>query len=343
MAFSKPFRTLALLVAAASGGAVLPAGCGNGSTACVPGQSVSCVGNVSCANAFQVCKADGSGYGECSCGGDAGPSIFPRTGPNSGLIGAACGSSSDCRRGLDCIAKDAQFLAGEGPSGGLCLSRCVPGTSICQAYDANAKCVVLDNNGTPSDPSDDIAYCLPGCKIGDTKTPDRCRSRPDLVCAESPTGSGVGYCRPACRDDTDCKPRFCDLATGLCSDTAKTGDPIGAACDPNNSACAGGCVPHLANYAECSGVCSYFEPGACGQTRTSPPYDFFCYTDAAIGSGPGDLGYCARACNCDGDCARPDAVCEPTPDIAAKTGRTGMCGSKLLPSGTPRKNLPCSM
>lgn len=332
-------RAVVVLLTSAAVLPVLTAGCGS-STACVPGQSVACVGGQSCGNAYQVCKADGSGYGECLCSMGDGGGLFTNVGPNSGLIGAACGSDVNCRRGLACVTSSSTIIKGEGPSGGLCLARCVFGHDFCNAVDARAKCVVLDDRGTPS-PDDDVSYCMPGCAIGVSKDPDKCRSREDLVCTEGTLGSGVGYCRPACRNDTDCKPRYCDIATGLCGDTAPSGDPIGADCMPTNSTCAGGCFTNVGNYNECSGVCSYGEPGGCGQARTSPPYDFFCYVDGAIGAGAGDLGYCSRVCNCDGDCGRPDAVCEPTPDLTGKTGRSGVCGSKTFANGTPRKNIPC--
>jgi hypothetical protein len=323
---------------------LLQPGCGNSSTACVPGQSVACVGSQSCGDAYQVCKDDGSGYGECLCAGrDGGPGAFPPFGPNSGLIGASCESDTNCRRGLECVPASAAFMAGEGPSGGLCLARCVPDHDFCNTLDEKAKCRVIDNRNTPT-VDDDLAYCFPGCSLGTASgDPDKCRSRPDVLCQEQPVGSGVGICIPVCRSDIDCRPRFCNLNTGMCSDAAPAGLPIGAACDPSPTApaqCAGFCEPHLASYAECSGLCSYGEPGACGQTRTSPPYDFFCYTDVGE-SGPGDLGHCAKVCNCDDDCDRTDAVCEPA-DLSAKTGRSGVCGSKLLPNGTPRKNRPCT-
>jgi hypothetical protein len=238
------------------------------------------------------------------------------------------------------VPSSAQVLHGEGPAGGLCLARCVPGHDFCNGFDANAKCRVLDDGGTPNDPSDDLAYCLPGCKIGDTKDPDKCRNRRDVVCSENPAGSGAGFCIPMCSSDIDCKPRVCDIRTGLCGDVSPTGDAIGSVCSVDNDTCAGACLPGL-NFPQCSAPCSYGEPGACGQNRTTPPYDYFCAIDAALGSGPGDLGYCSRACLCDDDCARADAVCEPDPSLVAKTGRSGICGSKLLPSGVARKNLPC--
>jgi hypothetical protein len=338
-----PWRRVATVLAA-----LIPApllvqpGCGSTSTACVPGQSVSCVGSQPCSDAFQVCKADGTGYDECRCPeDDGGKGSFPPVGPNSGLLGAACDSDSNCRRGLECVRSSAAFMVGEGPSSGMCVARCVPGSDICSAVDGRAKCKVLDDRGTPT-VDDDVAYCFAGCSIGaDTKDSDKCRSRSDVVCREDPKDSGEGICIPACRGDIDCRPRFCNLATGLCSDAAPVGLPLGAACNPNATECAGVCIPHLASYAECSGICSYGEPG-CGETRTSPPYDYFCYTDEARGSGAGDLGYCTKVCNCDADCDRADAVCEPAPDLASKTGRSGICGSRLLPGGTPRSNRPCA-
>lgn len=51
---------------------VVVSSCNPGSTNCVPGHSVACVGVAGCSGG-QVCRADGSGYGECACGGsDAG-------------------------------------------------------------------------------------------------------------------------------------------------------------------------------------------------------------------------------------------------------------------------------
>src|ERR1041384_5624001 len=179
MTLVKPFIVYLGLFGAALAGSVLAAGCGITTTAaCVPGQSIACVGNGQCADAFQVCKDDGSGYGGCQCRtGDGGNGIFPTVGPNSGLIGAACGSPINCRKGLDCVTSGASFLNGEGPSSGLCLAACrSDAESICKSYDAKSKCVVLDDAGTPADPSDDIAYCLPGCSIGNAKDPDKCRS-----------------------------------------------------------------------------------------------------------------------------------------------------------------------
>jgi hypothetical protein len=211
---------------------------------------------------------------------------------------------------------------------------------FCSQIDASSKCIVLANGGT-SDTSDDLAYCLPGCELGkQADEPDKCRARIDLVCSESPAGSGVGFCRPACRSDLDCGSRSCDLSTGLCG-APRSGKAIGAACNPNATTptCAGGCIDHGDGYAECSGVCSYGTAG-CGQTVTTAPLDYFCYLDPTNGSGDGDLGYCAKLCDCDSDCGRSDAVCEPR-DLPESTGRSGVCGSVKYANGDLRTNTPC--
>jgi len=317
--------------------------CGSSSQHCVPGQSITCAG-AGCTG-HQVCAANGDAYEACVCD-NASSGQFPAAGPNSGLIGAACADASGCRAGLECISSHSSYLNGEGPSAGMCLARCLPDHDFCKGLDATSKCVVLDNGGTPNTTSDDIAYCLPGCQLGtQVNELDKCRGRSDLVCSESPAGSRSGYCRPACRSDVDCDGRYCDLSTGLCGDSVRTGDPIGAACSADtvlSTTCAGGCMPISATFAECSGVCSYGTgtPG-CGQSNLSARLSYYCYIDPTSGSGLGDLGYCANLCDCDNDCARSDAVCEPVSTITSATGRAGVCGSKTLPSGALRANHPC--
>jgi hypothetical protein len=308
----------------------------------VPGASVGCVGVHGCTG-YQVCRTDGSGYDACSCGDGGLIKAFPSYGPYSGLLGAACTVSDDCRKGLDCFTPSTSLLNGEGPSAGMCLAKCLSDHDFCNGLDATAKCVVLDDGGTPAFTSDDVSYCFPGCKLG--KQPadaDKCRGRVDLVCVEEPVGAGAGYCKPACRSDVDCAPEKCDLATGLCANSARSGDALGADCQLSNSQCAGACYPVNNTYSACSGFCSYGTPG-CGQSG-DPPYKAFCSIPGAATAtaGAGDIGFCGELCDCDTDCGRADAVCEPQPAAWTKTtGRKGLCGSKTLPSGSPRKNLAC--
>jgi hypothetical protein len=318
---------------------VAPTGCGDSTPRCVPGQSIACAG--SGCNGHQVCAADGKTYGACLCG-NADSAQFPGAGPNSGLIGAACSTATSCRAGLECVTADSTLIHGEGPSGGMCLARCLPDHDFCKALDAQSRCVVLYDGGTAADPSDDVAFCLPGCVLGTQPNElDKCRGRADLVCGEAAASSSTGSCRPACRSDVDCPGRACNLATGLCSDSPPAGAEIGSDCGGKApAACSGGCIDHGGSYAECSGVCSYGKAG-CGQAESEFPLKYYCYLDPATASGEGDLGYCAKVCNCDEDCERADAVCEPRPTLAPKTGRSGICGSKTYSTGTPRKNTPC--
>jgi hypothetical protein len=216
----------------------------------------------------------------------------------------------------------------------------LPDHDFCNQIDATAKCIVIWDGGTPNKTADDAAYCLPGCKLGTQPSEaDKCRGRVDMVCTESAAGSGSGYCRPACRSNIDCGGRACNLKTGLCGDQAPGPDPIGAPCDTTADMCSGGCIQHGGTYQECSGVCSY-GTAACGQTSSRAPLNYYCYQDPATISGDGDLGYCSRLCDCDKDCGRADAVCEPKASLQSKTGRAGVCGSSTFPSGAKRPNTP---
>jgi hypothetical protein len=229
-------------------------------------------------------------------------------------------------------------VAGEGPSAGLCTVKCATDPQACARADKSSVCVVLNDNGT-TDLADDIAFCLPKCTLGTpSANVEKCRSRVDLVCEQTSAGSTAGQCRPACRADIDCGARVCDLRTGLCADAPPPGGAIGDSCVPNQTACAGGCFSHSATYAECSGLCSLGTAG-CGQSHPDAPLSFYCYYDSSNKGGNGDLGNCAKLCDCDAQCGRPDAVCEPVPSLTASTGRKGVCGSKMFASGGARPNI----
>lgn len=309
-------------------------GCGGESstapTECPPGRSIACSGNGQCSG-YQVCRADGSGWDPCICGSDE---TFGSVGPHSGLLGATCEGDEDCLTGFSCLTSISTLVEGEGPSSGLCILDCFGAPEICADADPDTECVALQ---------DDVAFCLPTCSLGDPAADSvKCRNRVDLVCQQKAPGKADGVCRPACRSDLDCGERRCDLATGFCGDRAPTGAAIGAACDPRNPSCQGTCQDYGSGYAACSGFCRINTPG-CGQDPTSgPPFDYYCYLDPAItsASGSGDLGYCARACDCDDECGS-DAVCEPLPDLAVETGHPGMCGPAHFGSGTARPGLPC--
>lgn len=333
---------LAAVMLAAAWFAAAASGCAGheeskAATACTAGRSIACSGTDGCSG-HQVCRDDGSAYDVCICTGDE---TFAGAGPNSGLLGATCSDDAECRKGFSCLPSTSGIIGGEGPSAGLCVLNCLADPSVCEAADPETTCVVLDARGT-DDTTDDTAFCLPSCKVGDPpESQYKCHGRVDMVCSEQTAGTGVGYCRPACRSDLDCGRRQCDLRTGLCSDETLRGDPIGSACNPAEPTCAGGCVDHGSDWAECSGVCRLNTPG-CGQTSSSgPPYDFWCFLDPSNHGGEGDLGYCTRACDCNDDCARADAVCEPRQSLSRSTGRNGICASRVFASGGVRPNLPC--
>jgi hypothetical protein len=286
-----------------------------------------------------VCRDDGSAYDQCICAGDE---TFPTAGPSSGLAAANCQDDGDCREGLFCLTSGSSSIAGEGPSAGLCVADCAKNAGACEQLDATTECVVLDNKGSAG-AADDIAFCLPQCRLGEpAEDDDKCRGRVDLVCTEKTAGTGMGYCRPACRSDLDCGERHCNLRTGLCADDAPEGDAIGSACTPAESQCAGGCIEHGSSFAECSGVCRLGTAGCGQETADGPPYDYWCYLDPVQAeTGAGDLGYCARLCDCNDDCGRDDATCQPETDLTSKTGRAGVCGPATFPSGAARPSLPC--
>jgi hypothetical protein len=317
-------------------------GCGStektpNASVCAAGRSIACSGPDGCSG-HQICRDDGSAYDVCICAGDE---TFAGAGPSSGLLGSTCSDDAECRKGFSCLPPTTDLIGGEGPSAGLCVLDCQANPSVCEKADPGTTCVVLAANGT-DDTSDDTALCLPKCTLGDpAPNDDKCRGRIDLVCSEQTAGTGLGYCRPACRSDLDCGARVCDLRTGLCADSAPAGDPIGSACNPAEPTCAGGCVDHGSDWAECSGVCRLNTPG-CGQESASgPPYDFWCFLDPSNRGGEGDLGYCTRVCDCNDDCDRADAVCEPRKSLTPDTGRKGVCASKLFASGGARPSLPC--
>jgi hypothetical protein len=68
---------------------VVSFGC-SGSKVCTPGQSIACVGPAGCSGG-QSCKADGSGYDPCTCGGAGGGSAG--TGGGSAAMGGGSGAT----------------------------------------------------------------------------------------------------------------------------------------------------------------------------------------------------------------------------------------------------------
>ncbi len=92
-------------------------------TSCVPGQQIAC----SCGGGmegFQVCNAEGAGYGPCSCGGAGGAG-----GAGGGAGGAATGTGG--AGGTSPCSPNATVPCYEGPAGTEDKGICVGGTKTC--------------------------------------------------------------------------------------------------------------------------------------------------------------------------------------------------------------------
>jgi len=314
---------------------------------CQPGARIKCTGTNGC-QVTQVCSDDGYRFLECVCdkGGTYPPFDIDASAdaglPN--LLGAPCLTKADCGPKLDCLDVLSRKIFNEGPANGICVADCSNGASVCTDLDPASVCRTFDDNGTPTTTSDDVAYCTRGCTTGTPGGPDKCFGRADMACIALGTASSNGTCVPLCRNDADCAPRYCDIASGLCADASRKGSPIGAACSASS---AGGCEGYCSvggstMFAECTALCTNGSVG-CGESG-GPPYGAACVTpESSSGAwAGGDFGYCEKLCNCDGDCGRSDAVCAPLPAAQVTAlGKKGACRSAILPGGDPRPGLGC--
>ncbi len=170
--------------------------CGSSSSgaahACTPGQSIACVGPGSCMGG-QACKADGSGYEECSCGGGQGADggSMPDGGGSSGGSGGSSGGTST--------------------SGG---GTTTPGSDAAPAPDA-----ATDSGGStgdaPSGPPHDAGGAGPN-----TGTP--CGQNDNLCTGGAICNQKLGTCQLAlgnggqCLRDFECKTNVCSYVTDTC-------------------------------------------------------------------------------------------------------------------------------
>jgi hypothetical protein len=145
-------------------------------------------------------------------------------------------------------------------------------------------------------------------------------------------GGNTGFCQPACNGDFECGSRVCDFALGACVDPSATAGllPIGAQCDPGATTrqCDGACLRLTETYAVCSGFCRLGSPGCGSNARSADPFAAFCLLpvgDPTVYS-TGDSGFCMELCDCNDQCAHPDAVCDPfDADVASELDRSGVC------------------
>ena len=259
------------------------------------------------------------------------------TGGNPSLA-LPCTEDADCGAGLICVTAESSSLSVGGPAGGLCTQTC---TDSCP--DANSICLTF---------SDDHAYCVPSCGLGDGVLD--CQARPDMVCDVLPASTGttcaadtdcadgvcfnsecvipISLCLPRCGADSDCPSgRFCDPSLGECVDDEPEGLGIGEPCDPD------------AATDECRGYCST-SSSRCIETCTRGAYPTCGSEDPSFataeclapyyegGDDLGDVGVCIGLCDCTSDCASGLACVSfesPTINGAPFRGRAGLCITEL--------------
>lgn len=311
---------------------------------CVPGQTLSCMGVCGEPVAgYQVCAADGRSYGQCECPPPArvGPpgtegngvaTLVPGLGlpvvplrpvpsepeRGTGVIGAACQRDADCSGGLDCLDGATDSLGAGGPSRGYCTKPC-DSLAECTGVDPLSACAVLAGQNV----------CARLCE---SQAPldgeDKCLGRSELTCTslaalgEEPSeGAQLGICVPACQSDAACPGRHCDLRTGLCTDEAPRGSPIGSACEGAEQCSGGVCLGRAAQTGRfCSAYCTVGVAG-CGFDGSETTIDAACLLPQVPGEGQGDRGLCFELCDDAADCQQPGAVCVPEP----RSGRAGVC------------------
>jgi hypothetical protein len=325
--------------------------CGDkdGPASCEPGSVKTCATPCSgSTSGIQVCAGDGKSYGRCTCEGEVadggvGGSSSGSSGPvtSTAAIGAACSSDSNCAAGLRCLlasgndfGTSGSSLSG-GPSGGYCTKDCTD-SAECQAIDVASDCEPVSDTGS---------ICLRTCLSKDpTSGENKCLNRSTLACNSTAvlqleaysSDRQDGWCLPLCGSDSDCGGRTCNLTTGLCSDTANEGLPIGAPCTADSPACAGGlCLPVTDTIGFCSAACRLTSLGAgavsgCGYGRTANPREAACLSPYAGVSnedseGLGDIGVCLELCDVPADCGQSGWRCVIETGVEELLGRAGYC------------------
>lgn len=243
---------------------------------------------------------------------DAGPLIAPPGGPSP--FARPCSTDDDCAAGLVCLRSDRDVWLSGGPAHGYCSLACDQDPTSCQRYDVTSNCIT---SGAMNH-----AYCLKGCTLGDAFGESKCADRQDVSCAM------IGIrpvCMPNCGGDADCPAgRYCNHHSGSCSTTRPSGDPPGAACDPNlPNTCSAYCAELSNGEGVCSGVCTLGADYACDvPTGTGDVVGLpLCMTFRA--DRPGDAGICVQRCRCNADCDHPSAYCDL--DVAEAQDGIGVC------------------
>ncbi len=267
------------------------------------------------------------------------------TSPGIASLGQPCDADADCEPAI-CIPPDL------GAPHGMCTVECTDDADCPQG----SLCLT------------DVGMCLEACTLGPG---EKCRNRADLACMpvarlqgdatctddSDCSGDGVcsnGECRElvtacwfSCAGDFDCDPGLrCDFASGLCTDVELGPDPIGAECDPDaaEDTCNGLCMPFIDENAEplysaCFGGCTFGRLEGCGWDGTGPA-DAACLVPRYVDGDIGDLGQCVALCDCNAECAHPDAACFAFAELGAAEledvfGRRGICEYAYDAAGNP--------
>jgi len=328
---------------------------------CVPGQTFACMGACGAPLlGYQVCAADGLSYGPCICPPERGfepaiPSvdreyggrvIIPRLGQGplapgnsggpsgpvvgEGVVGAECRNAQDCISGLECFSATTDSLGFGGPAGGYCSTPC-GSQQACTSIDPGSGCATIAGQ----------QVCVRMCASKEApEGQSKCLAREDVTCVsvaalgdEEPTEEPqLGICVPRCQSDAACPGRRCDLSSGLCTDTPRSGTPIGSDCAAPEDCVGGVCLPLNPNLNVspiCTAFCTRGVPG-CGFDGSEASSGATCFFQAVPGEGPGDRGLCIAQCDVDTDCPEPGSLCVTQPETAID-GRAGVCLHPLAP------------
>lgn len=256
-------------------------------------------------------------------------------------FGRRCERPEDCGIDLVCLASDSPSLVRGGPPRGLCTVGCDQDPSVCDQYSDNARCVRFG----------DRYYCAEACDYGsmvqgafdkakchgrtefackptlvDTRVP--CEGDADCEdeerCAEGSCQQVLPTCMPQCNGDSDCdSQRFCDPRTGECVKDLPRGLRLSERCDTEASPdpCRGSCgLIERPDGARCDETCTLGAFPTCGLSNNPPSVG--CAIPVLEQASYGDMGYCARLCDCSADC--PSGLQCVASDLAYLQ-RPGLC------------------
>ena len=300
-------------------GPVPDAGAADPGPVCSPGELRVCLGEGNCGG-VQSCGNDET-FGECDCSSRV---------LSVNVLGAACSSDAECGPELVCWTSGAESM---GPFvGGAAHGYC---TQVCTSLE---DCTRFDPIGVCSPASlDNPSICIRGCLSKDPLSGEsKCLNRVDQICmsaaalgieAFNPTERQLGACLPNCGSSLDCDDgRLCDLASGLCVDTAAPGLPIGAACAADGDCAGTVCAIFPSGASACSAPCALGSLG-CGFSTDANPRGAAClvpwFIEGGFTEGRQDLGLCSELCNETGDCAQPGFVCDTSQ--GGPFGSSGLC------------------